>query len=150
MSLLPRLSHLSAIRNSIVIAQRNCRVISTSPKKSDTATVASTQKSSVAESVADTEKNWVSWGWDLKDKEADRDWMKSSFFFSVTLCLVFGGFYLAYTPDNLQRDWAQREAFLELRRREAAGLPLVDPNYVDPAIIELPSDEELGDTEIII
>jgi NADH dehydrogenase (ubiquinone) 1 beta subcomplex subunit 11 len=76
--------------------------------------------------------------------------MNQTFFFSVTLGLVVAGFYLAYTPDNFQKDWAQREAFLELRRREAAGLPPIDFNYADPANIELPSDEELGDMEIII
>ena len=48
------------------------------------------------------------------------------------------------------KDWAQREAFLEIRRREAEGLPHVDANLVDPDNFELPSDEELGDTKIII
>jgi NADH dehydrogenase (ubiquinone) 1 beta subcomplex subunit 11 len=76
--------------------------------------------------------------------------MKASFFFSVTLCLVWGSFVYFYQPDNLLRDWSQREAFLELRRREAAGLEPIDANYIDPAKIVLPSDEELGDTEIII
>lgn len=47
-------------------------------------------------------------------------------------------------------DWAQREAYLQLRHREAEGLPLIDPNLVDPEKIELPDDEELGKTEIII
>lgn len=46
--------------------------------------------------------------------------------------------------------WAQREAYLELERREKAGLPLIDPNMIDPAKIPLPSDEELADFEIII
>lgn len=149
MSFLPRLYQLSSFRNAIIISQRHCRLISTSSKKSDTATVAATKRPSQLEGTVD-EKNWVSWGWEVKDKEADRNAMKASFFFSVTLCIVFASFYLAYTPDNFQIDWAQREAFLELRRREAAGLPLVDPNYVDPAKVTLPSDEELGDTEIII
>lgn len=149
MSLLPRLNQLSALRNAIALTQRNGRFISTSPKKSDTATVASTQKTTPTSEI-DTEKNWVSWGWDLKDKQTDVDYMNSTFFFSVTLCIVIGGTFWAYTPDNLLRDWSQREAFLELRRREANGLPLIDPNYVDPAKIQLPTDEELGDTEIII
>lgn len=48
------------------------------------------------------------------------------------------------------KDWAHREAYLQLREREAKGLPLVDPNYVDPSKIELPSDEELKDKAIII
>jgi len=47
-------------------------------------------------------------------------------------------------------DWTQREAFLELRRREAAGLPLIDCNYIEASKITLPSDEELGSTEVII
>jgi NADH dehydrogenase (ubiquinone) 1 beta subcomplex subunit 11 len=48
------------------------------------------------------------------------------------------------------RDWAQREAYLTIRYREANGLPLIDANYVDPSKMELPSDEALGDAEIII
>lgn len=48
------------------------------------------------------------------------------------------------------RDWAQREGFLELRRREAAGLDPISKDYVDPASMDLPSDEDLGNTDIII
>lgn len=48
------------------------------------------------------------------------------------------------------RDWAQREGYLELRRREAAGRDPISPDYVDVNSIVLPSDEELGSTEIII
>ena len=46
--------------------------------------------------------------------------------------------------------WAQREAFLELERREREGLPLIDPNLINPAKMKLPSKEEIGDQEIII
>uniref|UniRef100_A0A7R9JS95 NADH dehydrogenase [ubiquinone] 1 beta subcomplex subunit 11, mitochondrial n=1 Tax=Timema genevievae TaxID=629358 RepID=A0A7R9JS95_TIMGE len=59
-------------------------------------------------------------------------------------------FIFAYVPDFQLRDWAQREAFLELRRREQLGLPPIDRNLIDPEKIILPTDEELGDTEIII
>lgn len=48
------------------------------------------------------------------------------------------------------KHWIQREAFLELRRREAEGLPLVDRDLVPAHTVELPTDEELGDIEIII
>lgn len=48
------------------------------------------------------------------------------------------------------RNWAQREAYLILREREAQGLPAIDSNLIDPDKIELPSDEELGSQEIII
>lgn len=47
-------------------------------------------------------------------------------------------------------DWAQREGYLQLRRREELGLPVIDPNLVDISKFELPSDEELARTEIII
>lgn len=47
-------------------------------------------------------------------------------------------------------DWVKRESYIELRRREAAGLPLVDKNLIPLENIELPTDEELGDAEIII
>lgn len=64
---------------------------------------------------------------------------------NITYVLV-----LLYVCQCRLQDWAHREAFLELERREREGLPLVDPELVDPATITLPSDEELGDTEIIV
>ncbi len=47
-------------------------------------------------------------------------------------------------------DWCYREAHLELARREAAGEPLVDPDFLPVDKIKLPSEEELGDMEIVI
>ncbi len=43
-----------------------------------------------------------------------------------------------------------REAYLLLREREEKGLVAVDKNYVDPAKLELPSDDEIGDLPIIV
>ena len=48
------------------------------------------------------------------------------------------------------RDWAQQEAYLEIRRREAAGLPHIDPYIVPPEKVNLPSEEEIEGVEIII
>ena len=45
-------------------------------------------------------------------------------------------------------DWSIREAYLELERREQLGLPLIDPNLVDPAKLDLPTDEELGSYQV--
>ncbi|GJQ87300.1 hypothetical protein Trydic_g17350 [Trypoxylus dichotomus] len=132
-----------------IIPALNQRGISTSKKNSDTATVATGTKPQSPSAPA-VNKNWVSYGFDTKSETEDRRSMHSIFFASVTLCLVGVGYLWAYTPDYNLRDWSQREAFLELRRREAQGLPLIDPNLVDPSSITLPSDEELGDTEIII
>ena len=47
-------------------------------------------------------------------------------------------------------EWAQREAYLLIAKRERDGLPYIDKNFMDPEKINLPTDEELGDTEIII
>lgn len=131
-----------------VIPALNHRAISTSKKNSDTATIPADTKT--AERPAASVKNWVTYGFDKKSEEEDKASMHYIFFSSVTLCLVVVGFYWAYLPDYNLRDWAQREAFLELRRREAKGLPLIDPNIIDPSKVTLPSDEDLGDTEIII
>lgn len=117
------------------------RQITTSKKNSDSATASACEPSTQV-------KNWVSYGFDFKSQEEDTNAHHASFFFSVTLCLVFGGFAWSYAPDVNMRDWAQREAFLELRRREKAKLPLIDPNYVGS--IKLPSESELCDVEIII
>lgn len=118
------------------------RNITTSKKNSDSATTTCDTSSG--------DKNWVSYGFDYNSKEEDTNVHNASFFFSVTLCLVFGGFAWAYAPDVHMRDWTQREAFLELRRREKAGLPPIDPNYVNPNTVNLPSESELNDVEIII
>ncbi|KAL1140969.1 hypothetical protein AAG570_000895 [Ranatra chinensis] len=148
MSALARL----AASNGLLRTLRCCRVgqlraISTSDNKRDT-TGASQPACEPAPKT--TETNWISYGFSTKDKEEDRTYLHATFFFGITITFVFGGFVLAYRPDELGRNWAQREAFLELRRRERLGLPLVDQNYIPADKINLPSDEELGDTEIII
>ena len=48
------------------------------------------------------------------------------------------------------REWSVREAYLELDRREKAGLPLIDPYLVPPDQVELPAEDEIGDADIII
>ena len=50
------------------------------------------------------------------------------------------------------RDWARREAHLELTRRERTGLPLVSSDLIERSRVEasLPSEEELRDFDIII
>lgn len=121
------------------------RNISTSKKNSEAATAASS-----APSCGDEPKNWVSYGFDYKNESDDVNAHHASFFFSVTLCLVFGSFMWAYAPDVHMRDWAQREAFLELRRRESKGLPPISPHHVDPKTITLPDEGDICDIEILI
>lgn len=125
-----------------------CRGIKTSTKKDETVTAPASV--TVEDFANPSPKNWMSYGFDYKTESEDRKATKSTFFVAVTLCLVWGTFYWSYLPDTQLRNWAQREGFLELRRREQAGLDLISPNYVEPANISLPSDEDLGATEIII
>lgn len=139
---------------SIVSCGRpQCRFIKTSTKKDDTmaVTLKPPVKPLTKEDFAKPHpENWISYGFKYDDKTEDRYVTNATFFLAITCCVVIGGFVWIYAPDFQMRDWAQREAFLELRRREAAGEELLNPNYVDPATIVLPSDEDLGDREIII
>ncbi|XP_037802655.1 NADH dehydrogenase [ubiquinone] 1 beta subcomplex subunit 11, mitochondrial-like [Penaeus monodon] len=127
--------------------------ISTSKKNKDTVNLSDAlagQVKTQQQTEAVAEKNWIGWGFSYESETLDNTVMHLTFFCSVTLCLVFGGFIWAYLPDYRMVDWAQREGYLELRRREAEGLPLIDPNLVSIDKVQLPEDEELGDTEIII
>lgn len=92
----------------------------------------------------------MSWGFDRKDREYDNNVLHATAFWSISVCMVVVGFIWGYAPDPLLRDWAQREAFLVLRRREAAGEEPISRDYVEASLVQLPSDEELGNTEIII
>lgn len=142
--------NINNLRCSLINLSKNTRWISTTPKKQETLAVDTAPKTVEDFRDVSKQKNWVSWGFDTEDKEYDTNTLHATMFVTVTLCMVVGGFFWAYAPDPFMRDWAQREAFLVLRRREAAGLEPVPRDYVDPSKIELPSDEELGDTEIII
>lgn len=67
MAALMRVNQLVTLRNLIASTQRTVRCISTSPKKSDTATISTTEKSTSTETVATKNKNWVYYGsYDLK------------------------------------------------------------------------------------
>ncbi|CAH1100229.1 unnamed protein product [Psylliodes chrysocephalus] len=137
------LFRLSFKNSNRIISVLTRRLVSTSSRNNDTVSANVCAKTKV-------DKNWVSYGYEYNSKEADRTAMHSIMFASVTLCLVVGGFFFAYMPDYSLRDWAQREAFLELRRREQKGLPLIDPNFINPSQMHLPSDSEIGDMEIIV
>jgi len=91
----------------------------------------------------DSAEHWVSFGYDYHDREADVATHRTLAFVTV-FQLIAITFYANYVPDFNRRDWCQREAYLEIARREALGLPLVDPDYIPPEKMLLPSDEELA------
>lgn len=104
-----------------------------------------------AADFADTKpRYWMSYGYSEEDYHQDRDAHHVLMFMAVTVAVCGVTFLLMYSPDSNELDWITREAYLELGRREKLGLPLVDPNLVDPSRIQLPSEEEIGDLEIII
>ncbi|KAJ9599801.1 hypothetical protein L9F63_026350 [Diploptera punctata] len=151
MAAIVRIMQNFALRRSLTLTKSNIRAISTSKKNRDTVCAdESIQKKQVVDFTSPKTQNWVSYGFDHKNEKDDLNAMHSTFFFSITLCIVFGGLIFTYYPDVMLRDWSQREGYLELRRREELGLPLIDRNLIDPEKNSLPSDEELGETEIII
>ncbi|KAK7793270.1 hypothetical protein R5R35_006770 [Gryllus longicercus] len=139
---------MGCYRSLRLLTGQQGRFLSTSRKNRETVTVA--EKVEKTETDCKVKKNWVSYGFDARDETMDQNAMHCTMFATITLCIVFGGFYWAYAPDFKLMNWAQREAFLEIRRREALGGPLIDPNLIDPEKVTLPSDEELGETEVII
>ncbi|NWS79145.1 NDUBB dehydrogenase, partial [Crotophaga sulcirostris] len=64
--------------------------------------------------------------------------MRSVFLAGVSIAIVLGSVFLHYLPDYGLRDWARREAELQVREREARGEPLLDSNYYDPTRLPLP------------
>ncbi|XP_060580470.1 NADH dehydrogenase [ubiquinone] 1 beta subcomplex subunit 11, mitochondrial-like [Ruditapes philippinarum] len=143
------------------VPMNSCRMITTSGKNKDIASTGNESLVEKSQELKDLEehfgdanperlKNWVPYGWHLSDRENDTFNMNLVNFAMFTITIVFGAVYIAYEPDTRLREWSAREAFLELDRREKAGLPLVDPYLIPPEQIELPSEEEIGDTEIII
>jgi len=152
------------------VARQGCRVltrqscsryvqpvcfVSTSEKKKDASIPSMIDATLVGEGkkvehFKETEDNWMSYGYSLTDREFDRVGHNMHLFMMVSLIICWGGFVIAYLPDHRMRDWAQREGYLALAKREREGLPLVDGNLLDPAKVELPSDEELGDFNVVI
>lgn len=105
---------------------------------------------SAKEETKPVKRKWISYGFNEESEVEDRHALHQTMFVTITIVMVLGCTVMAYLPDVRGKDWAQREAYLQIRYREENGLPLIDPNMIDPSKIILPTDEELGDTEIII
>jgi NADH dehydrogenase (ubiquinone) 1 beta subcomplex subunit 11 len=143
MAALSRISCIQGLRKglALIISKEMpiCRKITTSSIKKTNA---------VKETPA--KRTWRSFGFSKTDEALDRHSLHHIMFVAITIVFMLGGTILAYLPDVNGRDWAQREAYLQLRYKEEHGLPPIDHNLIDPSKIILPTDEELGDTEIII
>lgn len=133
------------------------RLVSTSPKKNETSVAKPLSSQAATDEVTDfsveavkKSKNWVSYGFSRTDKEEDRQITRATWFMGLSVAMGVTIFMWSYLPDRQYTEWAHREAYIVLRNREAAGLEPIAPDYIDPSKIVLPSDDELGDTEIII
>lgn len=102
------------------------------------------------EDFRDPEDHWISYGFDLVDKHNDRLYANVMCFMVFTGIFVGWGSVVYYWPDLKLDNWCHREAYFEIERRSKLGRPLISKDYVPADRIVLPTDEELGDTEIII
>lgn len=93
---------------------------------------------------------WINWGWDKMDKNVDRIHGHITMFMVMTLMIYGGAWMVYYFPDVRMDNWFTREAYLEMERRKKLGEPYISRDYVPRHLITLPTDEELGDMEIII
>lgn len=141
--------------NQLLLGRSNvrpmlARLIATTPNAKEASAAPAATAAGAASGKQQPNKNWVSYGFDFRDEATDRSAMKSSYFFSITLCLVWGTFIWSYLPDPQMRNWSQREAHLTLRAREQAGQEPIGRDYLDADKVVLPSEEELEGVEIII
>merc|ERR1712141_940381 len=114
------------------LIRQSC-AISTSKKNKDAISVNENVAAGAdkkQESLLDKEENWISFGYDLTDRDYDEWSHKAVLFTVITLVFGLGGLYIAYLPDFKMRDWAMREGYLELDRRTKAGEPLVSPDLI--------------------
>jgi len=149
--ILGRLQATPSLKNNLMI--QPCAYISKNADKKTTIAADMTPATKLQDAVstaAPAKKNWVSFGFSYTTEEDDLNNRNGIMFFMVTIGMVGTSFFLAYFPDYRLRNWYQREAYVELARREAMGLPQVDPNLIPPENFSLPSEEELEDFEIII
>ncbi|VDN01213.1 unnamed protein product [Thelazia callipaeda] len=97
-------------------------------------------------------RNWIWFGVSPYSEHAD--WLKFHQYMFVLMTVLVSWvtlYFLIAAPDWPQaRDWAYREAHLEIARREKAGLPYISKDLVRPDKVVLPSDEELQNFDIII
>ncbi|CAF1179240.1 unnamed protein product [Didymodactylos carnosus] len=94
--------------------------------------------------------NHVWYGFNYNDKFKDEVLMKERYFAIIVIGCFGFWFCWRYFPDKRLEEWCQREAYLRLASRESLGLPAIDPWYVPPEKVVLPTDEELGNFPIEI
>ena len=96
----------------------------------------------------DLDQIWHSYGYDSFDKTADRFYAHVvTFLFCTCMWAVFF-IHKWYRHDEPLNDWALREAYFEIQRRQELGLPVIDRNYIPPEKVNLPTEEELEGRQV--
>ncbi|CAD5219146.1 unnamed protein product [Bursaphelenchus okinawaensis] len=99
-------------------------------------------------------KEWLWFGVVGHNEHADWKNFHTLMFGAATVLSVYVFFVLIFLRSDWPsgKEWALREAYFELERRQKAGLPLISKDFIDPERVKknLPSDEELRDFAIII
>ncbi|KAK5982750.1 hypothetical protein GCK32_005548 [Trichostrongylus colubriformis] len=99
-------------------------------------------------------REWIWFGRVSYDEHKDWSKFHQGMFILCTLLTTWVTCWIAFArPDwPMGREWALREAHLEIARREKAGLPLISPDLIPRARVmaSLPADEELRDFDILI
>uniref|UniRef100_A0A131XMJ9 NADH dehydrogenase [ubiquinone] 1 beta subcomplex subunit 11, mitochondrial n=1 Tax=Hyalomma excavatum TaxID=257692 RepID=A0A131XMJ9_9ACAR len=155
MALLLRRNLLPRLANYYKVTRSAAASISTTPKNKEVPTTtvpdAVSKPPVTAADFADTKpRYWISYGYSTEDYHEDNDAHHILMFTSISVVLCGCVLLFMYAPDFKDEDWLEREASLELDRREKLGLPLVDPNLIDPSRVVLPPEEELEGFEIIL
>lgn len=98
------------------------------------------------------------WIWNHQNpRDEYSDWKryhKYMFILTTVIVIWFNLFFVLWVKPDFPRgrDWAYREAHMEIERRRRAGLPLISPDLIERSRVEasLPSEEELRDFDIVI
>ncbi|XP_013394408.1 NADH dehydrogenase [ubiquinone] 1 beta subcomplex subunit 11, mitochondrial [Lingula anatina] len=156
MASLLRSSRRSAVLINFLRTQGPCHQsvchIQTSKKKKDVGTAEGILEKVDPSPVNSFEKpkNAINFGFSLdSEKEASMDY-QLTLFCIITVAVVGSAFLVLYLPDKKLKYWSQREAYLDLYKREKEGLPPIDKNYIPEDQMVLPSEEELKKVEIIV
>lgn len=96
----------------------------------------------------DLRQFWHSYGFDNFDQKADKFYAHIVAFLWCTVVWAVFAISKYYRHDIPLNDWALREAYMEIKRREDLGLPLIDRNYIPPEKVRLPTEEELEGKQV--
>uniref|UniRef100_A0AC35TUT5 NADH dehydrogenase [ubiquinone] 1 beta subcomplex subunit 11, mitochondrial n=1 Tax=Rhabditophanes sp. KR3021 TaxID=114890 RepID=A0AC35TUT5_9BILA len=99
-------------------------------------------------------REWIWFGQVAHDEHADWIRFHKIAFMLFTVLTTWTTCWIIWAKPDWPsgKEWALREAHLEMARREKAGLPYISKDYLEASRVvgTLPSDAELRDFEVLI